>query len=86
MKSTSSRISESFPIPVNQLPENDILSMEDTFTYTETMLTCVIASSNIFFELWTVPRNRRALVASLILMFFQVSPSKGDQVHMADGD
>lgn len=26
---------------------------------------------NIFFELWTVPRNRRALVASLIVMFFQ---------------
>ncbi|KAI4109633.1 MAG: hypothetical protein LQ339_001746 [Xanthoria mediterranea] len=26
---------------------------------------------NIFFELWSVPRNRRALVASLILMFFQ---------------
>ncbi|KAL8899610.1 MAG: hypothetical protein Q9207_006106 [Kuettlingeria erythrocarpa] len=26
---------------------------------------------NIFFELWSVPRNRRALTASLILMFFQ---------------
>lgn len=31
--------------------------------------------SNIFFELWSVPRNRRALVASLILMFFQVGSS-----------
>ncbi|KAI4127182.1 MAG: hypothetical protein LQ341_006814 [Variospora aurantia] len=32
---------------------------------------------NIFFELWSVPRNRRALVASLILMFFQASMGFG---------
>ncbi|KAL9009420.1 MAG: hypothetical protein Q9173_005550 [Seirophora scorigena] len=31
----------------------------------------------IFFELWSVPRNRRALVASLILMFFQASMGFG---------